>query len=209
MIGLMYLAVIWIFVICVMAISRRLSSKTMRVIFVIASVGLPIGYLNWYPLYPSYSKFLELCGSPNRTIVHQTKKSDILYLEGLRGRGIEAFFQGSDGYEAIAVRHRSNEFIFYSKNKNNEIEHEFRKIEFMPYNIVSENSWLIDGTLRQWNAKYIDHELGIVAEANDYTYYPYGNSWAIYLGGSSGSAPSKECAVRSSNIDMSKVYTAK
>jgi hypothetical protein len=207
MIGLLYLVVIFIFYKFVKSISHAFTSKSSRVLFVIVSFGIPIGYLNLYPLYPSYSEFIDLCNSPNRAIVYQSKVSDILYLESLRGKDIESYFK-EYSYPNIAVRNSHKEFTQYSKN-NNEIEKEILKIDSIPYEIVLENTWLINGTLRRWQTKYIDHELGLMAESNNYIYYPYGKSWAIYLGGSSGSAPSKDCSELYSRVDMSKLYINK
>jgi ribosomal protein S12 methylthiotransferase accessory factor YcaO len=74
------------------------------------------------------------------------------------------------------------------------------------YSRSNKSEWVVPNSLMVNIEEVVDPELGIMANAKNYTYYPYGNTWAKTLGMSSGNAPSKHCQERWAKLDIFEVY---
>jgi hypothetical protein len=207
MIGLMYLAAICIYIAAVMGGTNKVSSKTKRYILRLALFTLPIGYLNWYPLYPSYSKFIELCNSENRSIIHKVVETESIFIEDLSNREnqIPEVFK-KYGYKTVVIPRWFQKYTSFTKISDGTISR--KEIDTFPdlNSSTIEKEWIVENTLLMRNIKTVDPKLGLVAEAKNYTYFPYGNTWAKFLGGSSNMAPNKSCQIRFVNNSIFDIY---
>jgi hypothetical protein len=191
MIGLMYLAAICIYIAAVMGGTNKVSSKTKRYILRLALFTLPIGYLNWYPLYPSYSKFIELCNSENRSIIHKVVETESIFIEDLSNREnqIPEVFK-KYGYKTVVIPRWFQKYTSFTKISDGTISR--KEIDTFPdlNSSTIEKEWIVENTLLMRNI----------------TYFPYGNTWAKFLGGSSNMAPNKSCQIRFVNNSIFDIY---
>jgi len=213
MIGLIYLAFIWVYFLIIRKTSKIVSKKYQQHLFVFFAFALPIGYLNWYPLYPSYKEFIKLCEN-DRTNIFQTKQVNIIKVprdhignDYIRKKKIDPVVKKSL-YEAI-------EYEGYGRNKNywrmNVTDGILMpKVEIInfknDYSINHKSGWLFSKSLLVDIYEVEDPELGVMGNSRNYRYYPYGNTWAKLLGMSSGNAPSMQCKRQWVDNDIFKIY---
>lgn len=200
-------------------ISKVLPKKYQQYLFIFFALALPVGYLNWYPLYPSYKEFIRLCEHDRGNIL-KTKQVDIIkvteqhILNNYFRKNISDPIITSNKYQAFEYKGRKAYGAAYrkaSKNwrvniSNGNLMPHVQITSFQNDYSIKSRVWLVKNSLRVEVNELIDSELGLMANSKNYSYYPYGNTWAKVLGLSSNNAPRKNCAERYVELDIFKIY---
>jgi len=189
------------------------SKKYQQLLFVFFAFAFPIGYLNCYPLYPSYKEFTKLCDQ-GRNNIFQTKQVNIIKVprdhignDYIRREKIDPVVTKSL-YQAIEYEGYGRKQNYWRMNvSNGELTQKVAVNHFTnDYSVTNKTRWLVPTALKVDIYEVVDPELGVMGNSKNYTYYPYGNTWAKILGMSSGNAPSKHCQKRWVDYDIFKIY---
>lgn len=184
----------------------------------------------WYYMSPSYYKFKNLCEKNDRVQIYQTAETDVIY----EGNGCFSGFKTLHMYdykgmicrdtfsyersenwdsEECQVQCMSNNINYTKrdtciKNCLSSLYIDNEDLSFYSNDSKSTKIEIINNKLYSWVRTLTNEKLGVMAKSINYTYYPYGNSWAKILGASSGSAPNIKCKSRA-NINIYEVFPVK
>ena len=210
-------------------------TRKYKIVIIFLAVTIPVIYPFSYNIYPSHYKFVELCEADDRKIIHKTKNIDYLFLgeyslchDGFkylnRYKGIECGYKpkenGERGNVRGVYRYIKGENWASSSCGENCLNKPYRsqkeecQLACMqsvnidqftnPFDYELTKKTIVNNRLYAIESKLIaDGE--VLAEYKNYTYYPYGNTWAKLLGASSGNAPTLSCEERKW-IDSTEVY---
>jgi hypothetical protein len=213
MIALIYLAFVGIYFLIMRKISKIFPKKYQQWLFVCFVFALPVGYLNWYPLYPSYKEFTELC-EHDRNNVFQTKQVNIIKVprdhitnDYIRKEKTDPIVKRSL-YQAVEYEGYGRKNDYWRMNvSNGALMPKVAIKKFInDYSVTNKTQWLVPQSLQVDIYEVVDPELGVMGNSKNYTYYPYGNTWAKLLGMSSGNAPNRRCQKRWVDYDIFKIY---
>jgi len=232
-IGLLVLLAIYIGIIKLFV--RITDSRRYKMVIVFIAVAIPLAYPFQHKIYPSYHEFLELCEAGDRQTIHTIKSIDYFYLgdssmchkgfkylnnfkgiecvyrpkeNGKPGntRGVYRYIKG-ENWSSSSCGERCGKMGYMTQKEacqlscmqGVEIDH-FKN----PYDYEFTRGEIINNKLYAQKVAITANE-EVLAEFKNYTYYPYGNTWAKILGASSGQAPTLSCATKVW-IEINEVY---
>lgn len=223
-IGLLILLAIYAGIIKLLV--RFIRSRKCKAIIISIAVAVPLIYPYIHLVSPSYSDFVELCEADDRKKIRSTKNIDYLYLgqasmcyNGFKYlsnyKGIECEFKPKENGEIGSVRgiyryikgenwldSSCGESCLTKRSLSLKEECQFSCMKAVtieqftnPYEFKIRTGAIIRNKIDIAIVEFF-YRGERMAEYKNYTYYPYGNTWAKILGGSSGSAPSSRCKNR-------------
>lgn len=223
-IGLLILLAIYLGMVGLLVRANHVQKYKKIIIFV--AVATPLIYPFMHKVYLSHYKFVKLCEADDRKIMHSIRNVDYLFLGDYSNcytgfkylynyKGVECGFKPKDNGEAGKVKgkYRYTRGASWSSSSCGETcltePNLFQKDKCQ---ISCMQGVEIDTFTNTYDYKYTKKEIiqnrlylndtaivsksEVLAEFKNYTYYPYGNTWATILGASSGAAPKLSCKTK-------------
>lgn len=236
MFGLFFLVLIGLYLVVIIKIFKHVRPVAVKIPVLAMVVIVPAICRYWYRWEPAYEQFLELCetvalvrlsdveadylyrSSCSSQTFRTLKQHGYLGVECKRYSG------------AIGTPERKLRKFRYTRGESwdkpvcdeEQCGHEsglretscsfscLDEVEISSfknlYRYEYEKNNIIENKLTENIARLVDENEGTLAYANSYIYYPYGDTWARVLGGSSAMAPKKVCGAGNGLYDEISFY---
>jgi hypothetical protein len=234
--GLGILVLLSIYIGLMIALIRRIESRTIKILIIISALALPSALPFLHLASPIRYQFESLCTAKDREVIYQVKPIDYIYLgessmctdgykylksyngiecewapkenkEPGNNKGMFRYIKGPNWSSAQCGETCLKKASFFQKEECQISCMKKVGIEKFshPFSYKSENREIVKNKLYLHESSLME-EGEVMAKFKNYTYYPYGNTWAKILGASSGSAPAENCATRTfvQNTDVYK-----
>lgn len=236
MFGLFFMFIITVFFLLLILSSKILPKGLARPIYMVAVLGVLVAYPYTYKLSSTFSDFNELCERADRYQVLKSKPVSFILIEwgyatdctkgpsfvdGYSYAGFDCKFRSSSDeglyrYTKMPTWYSGCGLECFERSSLEKLESEYISKDRYGYMdgkhaILTDGYGIAIGNLDRVGQKLVFHDRllvdgDVMAFGRDYTYYPYGDSWAKILGGASGSAPSMSCKTQFVPMDLRDTY---